>query len=59
MVGNSLKSDIAPVLAIGGQAVHISTDNIWEYEKSEKPDQPYIEISRMDELLPLLGLQAH
>ena len=58
MVGNSLKSDIAPVLAIGGQAVHITTDNIWEYEKSEKPAQPYLEISRMDELLPLLGLQA-
>lgn len=58
MVGNSLKSDIAPVLAIGGQAVHINTDNIWEYERAEKPTLPYLEIDRMDQLLLLLGLPA-
>ncbi|MBQ9202105.1 MAG: HAD family hydrolase [Bacteroidales bacterium] len=56
MVGNSLKSDIAPVLAVGGQAVHIITDDIWEYERSDKPALPYREISRIDELLPILGL---
>lgn len=32
MVGNSLRSDIAPVLALGGQAVYIPTDSTWEFE---------------------------
>jgi putative hydrolase of the HAD superfamily len=32
MVGNSLRSDVAPVLALGGTAVHIPTDSTWEHE---------------------------
>jgi putative hydrolase of the HAD superfamily len=32
MVGNSLRSDILPVLEIGGQAVHIPYDGTWAYE---------------------------
>ncbi len=33
MIGNSLKSDVLPVLAIGGQAVHIPFHTTWEHEK--------------------------
>lgn len=33
MIGNSLKSDILPVLNIGGQAIHIPYHTTWEYEK--------------------------
>ena len=33
MIGNSLKSDILPVLAIGGHAVHIPFHTTWEHEK--------------------------
>ena len=33
MVGNSLKSDVLPVLAIGGFAVHIPFHTTWEHEK--------------------------
>ena len=33
MIGNSLKSDILPVLAIGGHAVHIPFHTTWAYEK--------------------------
>ncbi len=36
MVGNSLKSDILPVLAIGGHAVHIPYHVTWGHEKIEK-----------------------
>ena len=40
MVGNSLRSDIFPVVAIGGHAVHIPHEDTWqlenEYEKSEE-----------------------
>ncbi|MDD2559877.1 MAG: HAD family hydrolase, partial [Bacteroidales bacterium] len=31
MVGNSLKSDVLPVLNIGGQAVHVPAASIWEH----------------------------
>lgn len=36
MIGNSLKSDIMPVLAIGGHAVHIPYHITWVHEKTEQ-----------------------
>jgi len=33
MIGNSLKSDILPVLSIGGHAVHIPFHTTWAHEK--------------------------
>lgn len=33
MIGNSLKSDILPVLNVGGHAIHIPYHTTWEYEK--------------------------
>lgn len=35
MIGNSLKSDVLPVLAIGGHAAHVPYHTTWEYEKIE------------------------
>ena len=35
MIGNSLKSDVLPVLAIGGHAVHVPYHTTWEHEKVE------------------------
>lgn len=35
MLGNSLKSDILPVLAIGGHAIHIPYHTTWQHEKVE------------------------
>ena len=35
MVGNSLKSDIQPVLALGGYAVHIPFEVMWQHEVTE------------------------
>ena len=32
MVGNSVRSDILPVLALGGHAVHIPYPLLWEHE---------------------------
>ncbi|MFC1878587.1 HAD family hydrolase [Chloroflexota bacterium] len=32
MVGNSLRSDILPVIEIGGQAIHIPYDSTWTHE---------------------------
>ncbi|MCV2402777.1 HAD family hydrolase [Marinomonas sp. C2222] len=35
MVGNSLKSDILPVLDLGAQAIHIPYHSTWEHEEVE------------------------
>lgn len=37
MVGNSLRSDILPVVAIGGQAVHIPYAITWQHEAVQPP----------------------
>jgi putative hydrolase of the HAD superfamily len=36
MVGNSIKSDILPVLAIGGHAIHVPYHTTWAHEKVEQ-----------------------
>ncbi len=33
MIGNSLKSDVLPILNIGGTGIHIPYHTTWEYEK--------------------------
>lgn len=33
MIGNSLKSDVLPVLNLGGFAIHVPYHTTWEYEK--------------------------
>jgi putative hydrolase of the HAD superfamily len=37
MLGNSLKSDVLPVLAIGGHAVHIPYHTTWAHERIDHP----------------------
>jgi putative hydrolase of the HAD superfamily len=54
MVGNSLKSDILPVLSIGAKAVHVPFHMEWEYEKTDKPATPYIELETLFELPAVL-----
>ena len=56
MVGNSLKSDIAPALAIGAWAVYIPFHVTWELEHTESFEHPrMVQITRFGELLPLIG----
>jgi putative hydrolase of the HAD superfamily len=38
MVGNSVKSDILPVLEVGGHAVHIPYQFTWALERAEVTD---------------------
>lgn len=40
MVGNSFKSDIKPVLDIGGYAIYIPSDIIWAHEVVEETEHP-------------------
>jgi putative hydrolase of the HAD superfamily len=37
MVGNSIRSDILPVLAVGGSGVHVPYRITWSHEHSERP----------------------
>ena len=43
MVGNSLKSDIAPALAVGCQAVYVPFHVTWQLEHAENIDHPHLE----------------
>ena len=57
MVGNSLRSDILPVLELGGHGVHIPYPLIWAHEKVPAPtDCPrFHELANLRELPPLLA----
>lgn len=55
MVGNSLKSDIIPVLSIGGNAVHIPQEEVWIHENSIKPELSFFELTSLFELPELLS----
>jgi putative hydrolase of the HAD superfamily len=57
MVGNSLRSDILPVLELGGRAVYVPYHNTWVYETADAPSpgQPgYYEIEHLGHLPALL-----
>ncbi len=56
MIGNSLRSDIIPVLSIGGHAVHIPYHTNWAHEKAERPvgDVNFMEIKSLSELEKIL-----
>jgi len=53
MVGNSLKSDILPILELGGWAVHVPAALSWSHEDAEVPDRIR---ARCRELGSLAGL---
>lgn len=57
MVGNSVKSDILPVLALGGRAVHIEYEMTWEMEHAEadKAHEGYWELDTIRDLPTLLA----
>ncbi|WP_395159739.1 HAD family hydrolase [Ilumatobacter sp.] len=56
MVGNSVKSDILPVLALGGHAVHIPYHTTWELERVDEHDEEFAELASISELPGWLGI---
>ena len=54
MVGNSFKSDIAPVLAIGGYGAYIPFHTIWQHERAEEYSHP--RLIRLDSIVQLSGM---
>jgi len=57
MVGNSLKSDILPVVALGGQAVYVPYQLTWVHETVAKPEekQGYFQLDHLGQLPALVA----
>ena len=52
MIGNSVKSDIAPVVNLGGTAIHTPHEVVWVHEMMDMPEnERIIEVSNIKEIL--------
>jgi putative hydrolase of the HAD superfamily len=49
MVGNSVRSDILPVMSLGGHGVHVPYELLWELEHIDH-DEQLTELTRLGEL---------
>jgi putative hydrolase of the HAD superfamily len=56
MVGNSVRSDILPVLSLGAHAVHIPYHLLWELEHIDH-DELFTELTSLGELPRVLGIE--
>lgn len=56
MIGNSLKSDVLPVLELGGRAIHIPYQTTWEHEQIKEPVTlpGFMQADSIKDILPLL-----
>lgn len=57
MIGNSLRSDVLPVVAIGGWAVYVPNHLTWSHEHADPPAearQRYLEVERLDQVPALV-----
>ena len=55
MIGNSVKSDIAPVVNIGGHAIHIPHEVVWVHEMMDMPESDrIIEVKTIRDILEFL-----
>jgi putative hydrolase of the HAD superfamily len=59
MIGNSLKSDIAPILRLGGLAAHIPYHVTWEHERLATPPEAPGRFFTLASLHELPALVAH
>jgi putative hydrolase of the HAD superfamily len=58
MVGNSIRSDILPVLTIGGRAAHIPYAITWQHEVAAMPDSGLNGYFHLDSMGALPALVA-
>ena len=55
MIGNSVKSDIAPVINIGGMAIHTPHDIVWVHEMMDMPESDrIIVVKRITDIVDFL-----
>ncbi|MFK5973542.1 MAG: HAD family hydrolase [Flavobacteriaceae bacterium] len=57
MIGNSLKSDVLPLLNIGANAVHVPFHTTWQHEEVSVEDQKsnYLTIHKLTDILQYLN----
>jgi putative hydrolase of the HAD superfamily len=61
MIGNSVKSDVLPVVNLGGYAIHVPFHITWEHEKvadDEIPNGQFITVSSIVDVPAVLGLKV-
>jgi putative hydrolase of the HAD superfamily len=58
MIGNSLKSDILPVLALGGQAIHVPYHTTWVHEEVPAEQLVGLDFVHLDTLADVLAYLA-
>jgi putative hydrolase of the HAD superfamily len=56
MVGNSVKSDVLPVVAIGGDAIHIPYHLTWDLERVDDHSVDVIELASIADVPAWLGV---
>ncbi len=57
MVGNSFRSDIEPVLQLGGWAAHIPFHTLWKHEQTQEYDHDHlVRLTHFGQLTEVLGL---
>jgi len=56
MIGNSMKSDIIPVIELGGYGIHVPFHTTWHHEVVSEPvdSENYREVVRIGEVLDIL-----
>lgn len=61
MIGNSLKSDVLPVIGLGGYAIHVPYLITWQHEEllpEEMPANHFFSVDKLTGVLPLLCICA-
>ena len=56
MIGNSFKSDVIPIVDIGGVGIHIPFHTTWAHEEVDqktKEESPFIQIKKLDEIVSI------
>ncbi len=56
MVGNSVRSDVLPVLALGGHAIHVPYHITWEHERVDDHGVDLVELASIADVPIWLGL---
>lgn len=56
MIGNSVRSDVLPVLAIGGHAIHVPYHITWEHERVDDHGEDFVELTSLADVPIWLGL---
>ena len=54
-IGNSFKSDIHPIVTLGGYGIHIPNKRMWQYEHTEEYDHPHVlQLKQFEDILSVL-----